>query len=999
MNHTAFVRFVSAGLWLLISFSVITSQEVQSKAQKLFAEAEELFAKETPDARAQAVPKYMEALALNRETKNESQQMLILDKLSDIAYYAGDVQKALAYSEEVLTLTQKLGEKNREAGVLGNMGLFLHSLGDTRKGIEHLENSARILNSLGAKEREAIALNSLGMLYNSSGEIQSASDTFNRSLVLRRETGDRIGESYTLINLGKSAADRGDLPKAVEFYEQALKIALELKNTHLESILANNFGSLRHDAGDFQKAFDSYQRSLELYRQSGNKYDESISLTNIAALYRDLGEFDRALDLLGQTLKIYQDGSFRRDEARTLSSMSVLHKLKGDRKKALELLRQASEIQQSLASNDGKAIILRNIGQLHLDENEPQKALESFQQAQRFAEESGDIASVADIQTITARAFESLNDLPNAEANFVAALSIQRKIGRMSDVAETLYHYAKLDKRKQRRSAAIEKMTEVFEITEDLRNSINGLNLRSSYLAEQQQYFDFYIELLISQHRIEPKKGFDARALQISESARARSLLESLNESQTDVRVGISSELIAKEKILRQTINAKEDQRIDAVSRQKPDKAVIIEKEVRETLEKYRELQNEIRQQNPQFAALTNPKPLTLTEIQAQLLDEDSILLEYSIGAERSFLFAVSKNSLDVFEMPNREIIEKAARQTIEKIKSSNPSVKTNLNDLSRILLAPVAEKIQSKRLLIVAPGILQYVPFAALPSPNTKTDSPLFLIETNEIVNLPSASVLALLQRGKPRQNQKHLAAILADPVFTADDVRLKQIVKRQGAQSPANDSSAVMREVKIVPPQLRSGFERLRFSRLEADAIAALTSNKPKFVAMDFAANLRAATGEDLQNSGIVHLATHGIINSDYPELSGVVLSLFDENGNPQDGFLRLTDIYNLRLNAGLVVLSACETALGKEIKGEGIVGLTRGFMYAGTPTVVASLWKVDDRATADLMRRFYQKMLKENLRPADALRQAQISMLRDKATQNPFYWAAFTVQGDYR
>ena len=243
-----------------------------------------------------------------------------------------------------------------------------------------------------------------------------------------------------------------------------------------------------------------------------------------------------------------------------------------------------------------------------------------------------------------------------------------------------------------------------------------------------------------------------------------------------------------------------------------------------------------------------------------------------------------------------------------------------------------------------------------------------------------------------------------MADPVFSGDDARVKLVAAGQNSNQNsttklASAAASVMREAKVLAPQLRSGFNRLRFSRAEAEAISGFAPNSRRFVATDFAANLKAAAGENLQKSRLVHLATHGVINSDFPELSGLVLSLVDENGRPQEGFLRLHDIYNLRLDAELVVLSACETALGKEIKGEGLVGLTRGFMYAGAPSVVASMWRVEDKATAELMKRFYQKMLKENLPPAAALRAAQISMSRDQAFAPPFYWAAFTLQGDWR
>ena len=186
---------------------------------------------------------------------------------------------------------------------------------------------------------------------------------------------------------------------------------------------------------------------------------------------------------------------------------------------------------------------------------------------------------------------------------------------------------------------------------------------------------------------------------------------------------------------------------------------------------------------------------------------------------------------------------------------------------------------------------------------------------------------------------------------------------------------------------------------SRREADLIAALASRGRPLKALDFEASRATATSPELGQYRILHFATHSLLNNQQPELSGIVLSLVDKQGRPQDGFLRLYEIYNLKLEADLVVLSACQTALGKEIKGEGLVGLTRGFMYAGTPRVVASLWKVSDEATAELMKRFYQKMLKDGLRPAAALRAAQVSMLKEKPWTPAYYWAGFVLQGEWR
>ena len=239
-------------------------------------------------------------------------------------------------------------------------------------------------------------------------------------------------------------------------------------------------------------------------------------------------------------------------------------------------------------------------------------------------------------------------------------------------------------------------------------------------------------------------------------------------------------------------------------------------------------------------------------------------------------------------------------------------------------------------------------------------------------------------------------MVAVLADPVFSNNDPRVA--AARLGRPAPI--------EKDIPAVALRSGADsgldglrRLRFSRQEADAIARLAGTDGKLEAVDFAANRKLATSDELGQYRVVHFATHGIVNNSHPELSGIVLSLVDEKGQPQNGFLRLYDLYNLKLSADLVVLSACQTALGKEIRGEGLVGLTRGFMYAGAPRVIASLWQIDDRASAEFMKRFYEAMLGQNLRPSAALRAAQVSMSQDPRWHEPHYWAAFTLQGEWK
>ncbi len=278
-----------------------------------------------------------------------------------------------------------------------------------------------------------------------------------------------------------------------------------------------------------------------------------------------------------------------------------------------------------------------------------------------------------------------------------------------------------------------------------------------------------------------------------------------------------------------------------------------------------------------------------------------------------------------------------------------------------------------------------------------TTPDSITPLVVSHEVITLPSASVLGVLRRdARGREDRPKTVAVFADPVFDSGDVRVA-LAKR--GLSESNQGS---QGIEINRSEQKTGlntFPRLRFSRQEAESIVRLDSKDKSFEALDFAANRGTAIGPELRHYRIVHFATHGLIDDEHIELSGIVLSLVNEKGQAQDGFLRLYDIYNLSLNADLVVISACKTALGKDIKGEGLIGLTRSFMYAGATRVVASLWQTDDRATATLMSRFYKGLLEDNLSPAAALRNAQLSMWKDNRWREPRFWAAFTLQGEWR
>ncbi len=799
---------------------------------------------------------------------------------------------------------------------------------------------------------------------------------YQEALPLWRSLGDRRMEAYTLYEMAWIYGDIGEYQKALDSYAGAQAIYKEMGNLQGLSSVLNNTAWIYGALGEEQKAIDLYKQVRQIDIARGDRYEEPRVLSNIGATYANLGEYQKALDIHLEVLSIRRARNDRAGQAITLNNIANCYDHLGDKQKALDYYGQALELMPYLSDGFYTATTLNHIGVVYRDLGEHAKALDYFNRA----------------------------------------LLLRRTVGDRNGEAATLFHIARLERGRGNLAEARDRIEAVLAAVESLRAKVASQQLRASFFASVQRYHEFNIDLLMRLHKQRPSEGFDAAALQASERSRARSLLELLKEAGAEIRQGVDPLLLERERALRQAISEKADhQRQLLGGKHTEEQAAAAAKEIDALTTDYEQVQAQIRQTSPRYAALTDPAPLTLKQIQTEVLDDETLLLEYTLGEERSYLWAVTPSSIKSFELPKRSEIESSARRVYEILTARNRTIakerleqrrkrieeadaefaKSSLR-LSQMLLGPVAAELKGKRLVIVGEGMLQYTAFAALPIPDSAPGTvsrP--LIADHEIISLPSASVLAVLRReAAGRKTPDKVVAVFADPVFDSGDPRI--------GPSHKDSARAVEATSDIKRSASESGlqdFERLRFSRQEADQIVRLAPEDKRLAAVNFAANRATATSPELDQYSIIHFATHGLINNQHPELSGVVLSLVDEQGRPQDGFLRLYDIYNLKLQANLVVLSACQTALGKQIKGEGLVGLTRGFMYAGAPRVVASLWQVDDRATAQLMARFYEAMLGKGLRPAAALRAAQVAMWKEKRWQGPHYWAAFTLQGEWR
>jgi len=857
---------------------------------------------------------------------------------------------------------------------------------------------------------------------------------YDASLALWRELGDRKNELRLLRSLGAIYRPLGELQKTMAYHDQAIQIARELGDRYQEANLTLSFGHTLRSQGYTQKAFDAYEQARQIFAGLSARLGEAIAVENIGGIYLSIGEPRTAIEYYNRALPTYVSVGEPFGQSNVLNSLGVAHSHLGEKQQAIELHLRALENARKRGIVALEAASLGNLGSVYLALGDRQKAADFFNQELALCRRTGNrgcmgsaLNSLGDVSFLAGEKEKALEYYGQSLDLFRTAGERKREANALYGLARTNYSIGNLDEARKQIEAAL-------DIRESLRANLARQDLRASFFGSVQSGFDLYINLLMALHQRQPAAGYDAAALQASERARARGLLEQLAETNADIRQGVDPQLLERERALQQQLNAKAAARASAFNKKETEAlAKSFDKEIAELTTRYREVEARIRATSPRYAALTLPEPLAAAEIQRQILDENTVLLEFALGENRGWLWAVAPDAISSHPLPARNEIETSARKVYElltarqqkkgeteielgaRVAEADAKFPQAAGALSRMLLAPVAAKLEQewkgKRLVIVAGGALEYLPFGALPLPSEKGDAQPLIAE-HEVVNLPSASVLSAIRRETAgREAATKMVAVLADPVFEANDPRVMLATKRKNngpviaahvrsaAEPGPPDSESPLLTVSMGRSLDRGKLSRLPFSREEAEAIASLVPAKSLLRATDFQANRASALSSELADYRIVHFATHGLLNSEHPELSGLVLSLVDETGKTQDGFLRMHEIYNMRLSAETVVLSACQTALGKEVKGEGLVGLTRGFMYAGAPRVVASLWQVDDLATAELMKRFYRGMLKDGLRPAAALRAAQLDLRNQRRWASPYFWAAFVLQGEWR
>lgn len=825
-----------------------------------------------------------------------------------------------------------------------------------------------------------------------------ALESAQQSLEFWQSINHQLGIARAHMVVGEYQMVRNDLFASTKSFETSAALWRELNVPYQVAECLNNLGFIEYRKGAWQASLGFYIDAERLIDEAAEPYIMGQIKSGFAEAFVESGLAETGMDRYLEALEYFRLAKDVRAQVGMKWGIGKTHYINGNYPKAIEVLTAARPEAEAIPAAMITALCDDYLGRTYFELNDYPTALRYFEAAIDGFTRSGNPMELARTRAFIGHVYEQEGDLAKAKAYYEQALTAFQKSSDRLNEAATLSALGGLELKKGDVDAAEQHLLESLRLTDEMRRVSFSTDLTAAFSDRVSHRYEKYIDCLMRKYKSTGSRELVVRAFEASELGRARSLTELFHATRVNLFPGVDPQLADKEKKLRELIQINENSKVTLLAEKSYTRAEL------ETLDQqHKQLKAEhdqLVQSNPVYAQVYRPTSWDLERIQQQVVaDDQTALLEYSLGSEKSYAWVVTRSGIKSYELANETEIRRVAERVINLLQrpplaSTRSELPSALKDLAQVILAPVADELKAQQLIIVPDGVLNYIPFQVLPSPVTNEP----LVAANVIVNAPSASILGEIQQeAAHRQPAPKLLAAFGDPVFAPNYVQRKD--------TNSSDLLAVAR--------WRSALRDADLNRDAFDPSALL----PLFHAKRELESLREVAGEnavvvseydatrdrflstDLGQYSVLHLVTHGLFNPERPENSGFVLSTVDRQDQQVNGFIGVKEIYELRAPVRLVVLSACQTALGKHVRGEGLLGLTRGFMGAGASSVVASLWNVDDGATAELMKHFYTNLLQEGMKPAEALREAQNVIRKRPEWSSPYYWAAFTLQGDYR
>jgi len=976
----------SAAVALLVGIACLaeaTAQAPEPTAEEVVARAREIYAREGPRA---ALPEFERALALFRQGDDRRGEAIVLGLIGNCYKRFGDFPKALDHLQRSLAMKQQLGDRLEEGKTHSHLGLVYWEMGDYARAAEALGRSIALAREVSDRQLEGAALNNLGLVYDEQGDYRRSLAQYERALELHRQTGFERGESDTLGNIGGVHLLLGRYREALVYYEQALAISERLKLKASASQDLGNIALCRLGLGETTEALAAFDRALALAREAGLAKEEADWHKGRGTALARVGRYDPALEEYEQARQIYEKAGLKRELVELLQDLGGVHAVLGDLGSAETAFRRAMQLSEDIGHPRGVTVGLLALGDLEGRRTRHEEAAALYRQAFTRAQEAEDRGHMAEALVELALAYRALGrpgqaveeaprGLAQARASGARPLEAralhalgegERALGRF---AEALEHYAAGEDiaaavgdpelgwrlafgRGQaleslgRDEEAVAAYRRAVERIESVRAQLREERFRAGYIEDKYQPYVALVRLFLKLGRI-------GDAFAASERLRARAYLEMLNRGAPPI---LDDEWRRQETELRERIRRLQRSVAEETEkdppRQRGEALELFNAELDAAERSYQELLDDLRRTVPTYGAVRTLVVPSVEDVQRRL-PADTALVEYVLGKDSLFVLVLTSSSLKGKTVPVATADLDTRVGVLRKLllRDGSAEWRRPAEGLRRLLIEPIEREGWLRgidRLYLVPHGILHYLPFATLLH-RTEGARPRYLVEDYVLAYLPAAGTLL----GPPREPSARAKMLALAP----SSARL-----RHAQQEASTVSSLFGRESRAL---LGRGATESSFKRL--------------------------APGYD-----VLHLATHGTFNKRNPLFSGVELEADDAD----DGRLEVHELVGLRLNAGLVTLSACETALGSGYfvdvpVGDDFVGLTRAFLFAGSPSVLATLWEVDDRSTVHLMRGFYGRLHRAD--KATALAAVQRAALKGgRPHDHPYFWAPFVLVG---
>ncbi|MFP5230137.1 MAG: CHAT domain-containing protein [Acidobacteriota bacterium] len=934
-----------------------------------------------------------------------------------------NAKQALAAYDAAISGAERLGEVSMQRRSLTWKGVYLAFTLSDAVGAMPLLLHATQLPDAGDLVEQANAWKTLGFVETTLADYPGGWSDYARALDLFRKTGDRFNIEVMLDNRGKLSKMTGDYGGALKDAEAASSIAQELGDRTGVLHMEDDIGSIHMLRGELQLAFDAYQE-VERGLETIDPVDPMIGFvdTDLAQLYQELGANARARDMMDRADAFWKAHPYIPGQLSTLILEGKLENDGGNLAASASRFEQGLNLAASASMQREQIFCLLGLANVDRKRKNYPEAEANFNQAWRLAKTIDESDSFAQIRVGQGDLAMAMGHADAAASLYQQALTIARESFDHSDTIAALGGLARAEIRLGMLTAARLDIESALNGIESTREFVAVGSLKTAYFSSRHSYYEVAVQLLMRLHRLHPQGGYDREALLIAERARARFLLDQLEqsgsrpESRTDKALAAERESVLRQ--LRLTESSLVELRKDT---SQSHRVARLQSQVAGLLEQEDRIEAEMSREQPSLPF--NGAELSDTHLDAkqsllnlrQVLGPASALLEYWAGGDASYLWVVTENAIHSYELPRAAVLQgfaadlsaevlapfrrspASAEDFAESLNSNGEHFRATSLELARLVLPTGAIPRSVHTLLVVGDGPLLSVPFEELRivSENGKEA---YLQDRYCVAREPSIAVLLSLVKQKEDARTVRIA-VIADPVYSLSDPRIRAGAEdTPGGRLASNGPADADEQTAWVSVAGVNRLQRLYSSAAEARDIVSLAGPRQSREFTGFAAGLRNIEDIDWADISIAHFATHAWMNSTHPELAGVALSMYDRSGHAQAGVLWYSDIARLRMPVDLVTLSACQTANGEPMPGEGLVGLSYSFFLAGARRVVGSLWNVDDTATRALMREFYTALLKGHNTPAEALRAAQRKIASTSGWSNPYYWAGFTIEGDW-